>query len=149
EIIKDGWLYTGDIGQWIDGKFLKIIDRKKEMFKTSGGKYVVPQAIESKMVESPFIEQFMVIGEGEKYPAALVVPSYSNLLDWAKIHAKDLIDLSKEAFLLSEKVKEKITQEISNINIAFGKWEQIKKFAIIPNEFTIEGGELTPTLKMK
>ena len=93
EVIKDGWLYTGDIGQWGDGKFLKIIDRKKEMFKTSGGKYVVPQAIESKMVESPYIEQFMVIGDGEKFPAAFVVPSYTNLLEWAKVNAPELSKL--------------------------------------------------------
>lgn len=149
EIIKDGWLYTGDIGQWVDGKFLKIIDRKKEMFKTSGGKYVVPQSIESKMVESGFIEQFMVIGEGEKFPAAFVVPTYSNLLDWAKDFARDITSLPKDAFLKSEKVQEKITQEINRINANFGNWEQIKKISIIPEEFTIEGGELTPTLKMK
>jgi long-chain acyl-CoA synthetase len=149
EVIKDGWLYTGDIGQWIDGKYLKIIDRKKEMFKTSGGKYVVPQPIESKMVESPYIEQFMVIGEGEKFPAAFIVPSYNNLLDWAKENAKDLLSLPKNSFLKSEKVKERITQEIDRANTRFGQWEQIKKFSIISEEFTIEGGELTPTLKMK
>lgn len=149
EIIKDGWLYTGDIGQWVDGKYLKIIDRKKEMFKTSGGKYVVPQSIESKMVESGFMEQFMVIGEGEKFPAAFVVPSYSNLLDWAKDFARDITSLPKDAFLKSEKVHEKIMQEINRINTNFGNWEQIKKISIIPEEFTIEGGELTPTLKMK
>lgn len=149
EIIKDGWLYTGDIGQWIDGKYLKIIDRKKEMFKTSGGKYIVPQPIESKMVESLFIEQFMVIGEGEKFPAAFIVPSYNNLLDWAKESAMQLTSLSKEDFLAQKEIKEKITHEINRINTSFGQWEQIKKFSIIPEEFTIEGGELTPTLKMK
>jgi long-chain acyl-CoA synthetase len=149
EVIKDGWLYTGDIGQWVDGKFLKIIDRKKEMFKTSGGKYVVPQAIESKMVESPYIEQFMVVGDGEKFPAAFVVPSYTNLLEWAKVNAPELSKLAQENFLLNDKIKHKITEEIDKVNSAFGQWEQIKKFAIIPNEFTIEGGELTPTLKMK
>ena len=149
EVIKEGWLYTGDIGQWIEGKYLKIIDRKKEMFKTSGGKYIVPQAIESKMVESPFIEQFMVIGEGEKYPAAFVVPAYSNLVEWAKENAKESISNSKDEFLNKAVIREKITEEINKINKYFGQWEQIKKFAIIPNEFTIEGGELTPTLKMK
>lgn len=149
EIIKDGWLYTGDIGQWVDGRFLKIIDRKKEMFKTSGGKYVVPQAIESKMVESPFIEQFMVVGDGEKFPAAFVVPSYANLLAWAKDSSPDLLSLSEEHFLNSDQVKDKITKEINRVNNNFGQWEQIKKFSLITNEFTIEGGELTPTLKMK
>lgn len=149
EVLKDGWLATGDIGQWIDNKFLKIIDRKKEMFKTSGGKYVVPQAIESKMTESPFIEQLMVIGEGQKYPAAFVVPSYSNLLKWAKNNAPELVELEKKEFLKTIIVANKLKSEIEKINLSFGNWEKIKKYAIIPDEFTIEGGELTPTLKMK
>ncbi|MCA5005980.1 AMP-dependent synthetase/ligase [Sphingobacterium bovistauri] len=149
EVIKDGWLYTGDIGQWEDERFLKIVDRKKEMFKTSGGKYIVPQAIESKMVESPFIEQFMVIGDGEKFPAAFIVPSYSNLLAWSKDSAQGNVSLSKDQFLSSDAIKSKITEEINLVNKSFGQWEQIKKFSIIPDEFTIEGGELTPTLKMK
>ena len=149
EVIKDGWLYTGDIGQIIDGKFLKIVDRKKEMFKTSGGKYIVPTQIESKMVESDYIEQFMVVGENQKFPAALVVPSYQNLKDWAKSNANDLLDLSKEEFLVSDAVTKKISEEINRLNKNFGNWETIKKFKIIPNEFTIEGGELTPTLKLK
>jgi len=149
EIIKDGWLATGDIGQWIDNKYLKIIDRKKEMFKTSGGKYVVPQAIESKMVESPFIEQFMVVGEGEKFPAAFVVPAYNNLKEWAKENANALVSLPKDDFLFNEIIIAKINTEIEQVNLKFGKWEQIKKFAILPHEFTVETGELTPTLKMK
>ncbi|QTV05013.1 AMP-dependent synthetase/ligase [Faecalibacter bovis] len=149
EVLKDGWLYTGDIGEIIDGKFLKIVDRKKEMFKTSGGKYIVPTAIESKMVESDFIEQMMVVGETHKFPAALIVPSYQNLMDWAKANAKDLLSLSKDEFLKSETVYNKIMSEVEKGNIHFGNWEKIKKFAIIPNEFTIDGGELTPTLKLK
>lgn len=149
EVLHDGWLSTGDIGQWIDGRFLKIIDRKKEMFKTSGGKYVVPQAIESKMVESPYIEQFMVVGEGQKFPAAFVIPSYTNLLEWAKNDAKHITSLHKDEFLLCTEVLGKLNEEIAKINSNFGNWEQIKKIEIIPSEFTIEGGELTPTLKMK
>jgi len=149
EVLKDGWLHTGDIGKWVDGKYLKIIDRKKEMFKTSGGKYIVPQAIESKMVESSFIEQFMVVGDGQKYPAAFVVPSYTNLLEWSKANAISLLSLPKEDFLQNIIIEEKINTEIEKINKQFGRWEQIKKFAILPYEFTIEGGELTPTLKMK
>lgn len=149
EVLRDGWLYTGDIGQWIDGKYLKIIDRKKEMFKTSGGKYIVPQAIESKMVESPFIEQFMVIGEGQKFPAAFIVPSYTNLLEWAKTHAPSLVNLSKDRFLHCDEIFNQLSLELEKVNQIFGKWEQIKKFAIINSEFTVEGGELTPTLKMK
>ncbi|WP_286775030.1 MULTISPECIES: AMP-dependent synthetase/ligase [Sphingobacterium] len=149
EAIKDGWLYTGDIGEWVDGKFLKIIDRKKEMFKTSGGKYIVPQQIESKLVESPFIEQAMVLGEGRKFPAALIVPNYNKLLEWSKSAFHTLANLSKQDFLNSPELKQKIESELNRINQNFGGWEQIKKFAIVPNEMTVETGELTPTLKMK
>lgn len=149
EVIKDGWLYTGDIGEIIDNKFLKIVDRKKEMFKTSGGKYVVPAQIESKMVESDYIEQFMVIGDGQKFPAALVVPSYSNLKDWAKVNASDVMNLEKDKFLNSEPIVKKLNKEVERVNKNFGNWEQIKKIKILTNEFTIDGGELTPTLKLK
>lgn len=149
EVLKDGWLSTGDIGQWIDGKYLKIIDRKKEMFKTSGGKYVVPQQIESKFVESPFIEQMMVIGDGQKFPAALIVPSFINLKDWAKTNGFDFYNLEKEAFFANEIVINKIQEEVNKMNVYFGNWEQIKRFELVLNEFSIETGELTPTLKMK
>lgn len=149
EVLKDGWLYTGDIGQWVDGKFLKIVDRKKEMFKTSGGKYIVPQQLESKIVESSFIEQVMVIGESRKFPAALIVPNYANFLEWSKNSSPSLVKLSKIEFLNHPEVRQQIESELNRINQNFGNWEQIKKFAIIPNEMTIETGELTPTLKMK
>ncbi len=149
EVLKDDWLYTGDIGEWVDEKFLKIIDRKKEMFKTSGGKYIVPQQIEKILSESNYIEQIMVVGEGQKFPAALVVPSYTNCLDWAKINETALINLSREEFLSHPKIYELIGNDINTLNINFGNWEKIKKFVLIPYEFTIEGGELTPTLKMK
>lgn len=149
EVLKDGWLYTGDIGEWVDEKFLKIIDRKKEMFKTSGGKYVVPQQIEAKLSESTFIEQIMVVGEGRKFPSALIVPAYQNLMDWAKTNDSSLIQISKSEFLANAKIKTIIEEEVNRLNVNFGNWEKIKKFAIIPNEFTIETGELTPTLKMK
>ncbi len=149
EAIKDGWLYTGDIGQWVDGKFLKIIDRKKEMFKTSGGKYIVPQQIESKLVESSFIEQAMVLGEGRKFPAALIVPNYNNLLEWSRSAFPALANLSRLDFLNSPELKQKMRSELNRINQNFGSWEQIKKFIIVPDEMTVETGELTPTLKMK
>ena len=149
EVIKDGWLHTGDIGEWVENKFLKIIDRKKEMYKTSGGKYIVPQQIEMKMVESPFIEQLMVVGENEKFPGAFVVPSYTNLKIWAKTNAPEIVNLAHDDFQKSEVVKKKLEEEINILNTNFGHWEQIKKIAIIPNELTIEGGELTPTLKFK
>jgi long-chain acyl-CoA synthetase len=149
EVIKDGWLHTGDIGTFVDGKFLKITDRKKEMFKTSGGKYIAPQHLESKFSESEFIEQIMVVGDGEKFPGAFVVPSYQNLLDWAKTHATELVSKTRTEFLMESKIFDKIADEISKYNLQFGNWEQIKKFAILPDEFTIETGELTPTLKFK
>ena len=148
EVLKDGWLHTGDIGVF-EGKFLKIIDRKKEMFKTSGGKYVVPQQIEKKMIESKFIEQAMVVGEGKHYPTALIIPNYQNIIDWAKSEAKDLVNLPKEELFNHDKVKVKLQTEIDISNQSFGNWEKIKRFAIIPEEFTVETGELTPTLKLK
>ena len=149
EVLKDGWLYTGDIGEWFDGKFLKIIDRKKEMFKTSGGKYVVPQQIEKVLSESNYIEQVMVVGEGKKFPAALIVPAYEACIDWSKTNDASLLNLSREEFLHHVKIKQLIESEIERLNVNFGHWEQIKKIIILPNEFTIETGELTPTLKMK
>ncbi|MFU1856521.1 AMP-dependent synthetase/ligase [Sphingobacterium sp. NGMCC 1.201703] len=147
--IIDGWLHTGDIGKWEDERFLKIIDRKKEMFKISGGKYVIPQPIETKLVESKFIEQAMVIGDGMKFASAFIVPNYSHLLDWAKNDAPELADMSKEDFLTSPPIIKKVNQEVRRANQHFGNWEQIKKPIILKDEFTIENGELTPTLKMK
>ncbi|WP_313374229.1 long-chain fatty acid--CoA ligase [Chishuiella sp.] len=149
EVLKDGWLHTGDIGEWVDNKFLKIIDRKKEMFKTSGGKYIVPQQIEKTISESDLIEQIMVVGEGRKFPSALIIPSYDNCLEWAKNNESSIVNLPKEEFLIHPKVKDLIEIELNRLNVNFGNWEKIKKFAILPNEFTIETGELTPTLKMK
>lgn len=147
EVLKDGWLYTGDIGVF-EGKFLKIIDRKKEMFKTSGGKYIVPQQLEKKLVESKFIEQAIVVGEGKHYPGALIIPNYTNLLDWSK-DIKSLKGLSKADFIHHELIKKKIQEEVDEANVFFGNWEKVKRFAILPEEFTIESGELTPTLKLK
>ncbi|ERJ61243.1 AMP-dependent synthetase/ligase [Sphingobacterium paucimobilis] len=147
--IIDGWLHTGDIAVLEEDRFIKIIDRKKEMFKISGGKYVTPQPIEKRLVESPFIEQAMVIGDGQKFASAYIVPNYSNLLEWARTQAQDTLSLSKEEFLKQDAVLKKINSEIRLANQHFGNWEQIKKPIILQEEFTIEGGELTPTLKMK
>ncbi|SJN48724.1 AMP-dependent synthetase/ligase [Sphingobacterium faecium] len=147
--IIDGWLYTGDIGVWEDGIFLKIIDRKKELFKISGGKYVTPQPIEKKLVESKFIEQAMVVGEGMKFASAFIVPDYGHLVDWFKSEDPSLLQLSKTDFLKADKVIKKINQEVRIANQHFGNWEQIKRPIIIAQEFTIDGGELTPTLKLK
>ncbi len=147
--IIDGWLHTGDIGTWEDEVFLKIIDRKKEMFKISGGKYVVPQPIEKKLLESNYIEQAMVIGDGQKFASAFIVPNYAHLQDWSKSEAPELKGMPKDQFLTEAKVIRKINKEVQNANQHFGNWEQIKKPIILPDEFTIENGELTPTLKMK
>ncbi|WP_164112505.1 MULTISPECIES: AMP-dependent synthetase/ligase [Sphingobacterium] len=147
--IVDGWLHTGDIAVLEEDRFIKIIDRKKEMFKISGGKYVIPQPIEKRLVESPFIEQAMVIGDGQKFASAYIVPNYSNLLEWSRKNAPDIVKMSREQFLKQEVVLKKINSEIRVANQHFGNWEQIKKPIILTEEFTIESGELTPTLKMK
>lgn len=119
------------------------------MFKISGGKYVIPQPIEKKIVESAFIDQAMVIGDSQKFASAFIVPSYANLLDWAKTNKADIVDLPKEEFLKNDTIVKKINGEIRLANQHFGNWEQVKKPIILMNEFTIDGGELTPTLKMK
>ncbi len=147
--IIDGWLHTGDIGVWEDEVFLKIIDRKKEMFKISGGKYVVPQPIEKKLLESNYIEQAMVIGDGQKFASAFIVPNYAHLQDWSRNEAPELKGMPKDQFLTETKVVRKINKEVQMANQHFGNWEQIKKPIILSDEFTIENGELTPTLKMK
>ena len=148
-IDQDGWFHTGDIGIFQEEKFLKITDRKKEIFKTSGGKYIAPQAIENKFKESRFIEQIMVIGENEKFPAALIVPCFAYIKEWALRHDLNFSNDSNEIISANPKIVKRIQEEIELFNKDFGNWEQIKKFALLPNEFTIEGNELTPTLKLK
>ncbi|MDX2360793.1 MAG: AMP-dependent synthetase/ligase [Crocinitomicaceae bacterium] len=149
EVMKDGWFHTGDIGEFQEGKYLKITDRKKEIFKTSGGKYIVPQAMENKFKESRFIEQIMVIGEGEKFPAALIVPTFAFVSEWAKRKGIDLGDGSNESMISNEKVRERIQREVDQFNEGFGSWEKIKQIEFLPNELSVDGGELTPTLKLK
>lgn len=148
EVITDGYFHTGDIGNMDQDGFLKITDRKKEMFKTSGGKYIAPQLIENTMKQSRFIEQIMVIGEGQKMPAAFIQPSFDFVSEWAK---KNKIDIGKthQEISANEKVIARIQQEIDSINPKFGHWEQIKRFELTPGVWSIDGGELTPTLKLK
>lgn len=148
-IDSEGWFHTGDIGIFEEGKFLKITDRKKEIFKTSGGKYIVPQAMENKFKESRFIEQIMVIGEGEKFPAAFIVPSFAFIKEWAHRKNIDLGDASNHSIARDVHVMGRIQQEIDKFNLGFGNWEQIKRFALLEKEFSVEGEELTPTLKLK
>jgi long-chain acyl-CoA synthetase len=148
EVMKDGWFYTGDIGEWIEGRFLKITDRKKEIFKTSGGKYVAPQPIENKMKESIFIEQMIVIGAGQKFVGALIVPSFSHVRKYLEEQGKQLPATNRELILLPE-VKALIRKQLDKYNPLFSHVEQVKKFSLLPAEWTIDSGELTPSLKIK
>lgn len=147
-IDKDGWFHTGDIGELCKDGFLKITDRKKEMFKTSGGKYVAPQVVENKFKESPFIEQIMVVGEGQKHPAALIVPAFEFIKNWAKDKDYNL-GSSHEEIIKDERVIERIQREVTHYNGSFGNWEQVKKFELLPVEWSVESGELTPKLSFK
>jgi long-chain acyl-CoA synthetase len=148
EVMTGDYFHTGDKGMIDEDGFIKITGRKKEMFKTSGGKYVIPPLLEGQFKQSLFIEQIMVVGEGEKMPAALVQPNFEYIKDWIdkEGHA---IEKSNEVIATSEIVIKQIQEEISSCNQGFGKWEQIKRFELTPNEWTIEGGHLTPTMKMK
>ena len=148
EIIdKDGWLHTGDIGIFVEKRFLKITDRKKEIFKLSSGKYVAPQPIENKMKESFYIEQAMVIGENQKFASALISPNFRYLHNWAAhhhIHYRDNAEL-----IAHPKIIDRIQREVNEINKTLGQTEQIKRFKLVTEEWTPATGELSPTLKLK
>lgn len=147
EAIKDDWFYTGDIGTWVDNKFLKITDRKKEIFKISGGKYIAPLPIENKMKESPYIEQIMVVGSNEKFAGALVVPAVDKIKDYFSqlgVRIDSAVDMTNDKDVLKL-----IRKELDNFNKLFASHEQVKKFQLVPNEWTIDGGELTATMKLK
>jgi long-chain acyl-CoA synthetase len=147
ETIIDGWLHTGDIGEIIDGRYLKITDRKKELFKTSGGKYVAPQPIENKMKESPFIEQIIIIGDNRKFVSALIVPGFSKLKEWAKQQGIEYT--SNEAIIKQEAVVALIAEIVEEYNKLFNQVEQVKKFTLLPREFTIDRQEMTPKLSIR
>ncbi|MEO5571013.1 MAG: long-chain fatty acid--CoA ligase [Bacteroidia bacterium] len=144
---KDGWFHTGDIGTFVDDTFLKITDRKKEIFKTSGGKYIAPQMIENKLKESPFIEQAMIIGENEKFAAALIVPAYIYIKDWAA--RQGLTYTTHEEIAGSKEVRDQLREEIERVNKTLAQYESIKKFELLTREFSIEKGEMTPKLSLK
>jgi long-chain acyl-CoA synthetase len=147
EVIIDGYFHTGDIGEIDSEGFLKITDRKKEMFKTSGGKYIAPQLIENAMKQSRFIGEIMVIGDGEKMPAAFIQPDFDFVKKWAK---KKGIKVSSNADIVAnDKIKNRFQEEIQEINKKFGNWEQIKRFELTPDLWTVDGGQLTPTMKLK
>ena len=148
EVLKNDYFHTGDIGEIDDEGFLKITDRKKEIFKTSGGKYIAPQLIENKLKQSRFIEQVMVIGEGERMPAALIQPNFEFIHNWAENKGFDLPD-SHKGIAQDKKVIDRIQEEVDHYNQDFGKWEQIKRFELTPEEWTIDSGHLTPTMKIK
>jgi acyl-CoA synthetase (AMP-forming)/AMP-acid ligase II len=142
-----GWFHTGDIGMMVDGEFLKITDRKKEIFKLSSGKYVAPQLIENKFKESIFIEQIMVVGENEKFASALISPNFNYLHFWAskyKIHYRDNEELIKKTLVI-----ERIQREVDLVNKELGDHEKIKRFRLVCEEWSPQSGELSPTLKLR
>lgn len=147
EAIIDGWLHTGDIGIFEDNKFLRITDRKKELFKTSGGKYVAPSAIENKLKESRFIEQVIVVGAGQKFVGALVVPSFASLKDWCE--KNNVSFQSNEQVIKDPAVIAHYKDIVEGLNQYFNHVEQVKKFELLPREWSVESGEVTPKLSLK
>ena len=147
-VMTGEFFHTEDIGEIDKDGFLKITDRKKQIFKTSGGKYVAPQIVENSIKQSRFIEHIMVIGEGEKMPTALIQPNFEFIRDWAKL--KNLsIGSSNEEIAKNKQVFDRIAEDIALYNKEFGNWEHVKDFRLTPDEWTIEGGQLTPTLKTR
>lgn len=148
DVIKDGYFHTGDIGEIDSEGFLKITDRKKEMFKTSGGKYVAPQVLENQFKQSRFIEQIMVIGDGEKMPGAFIQPAFDFVKEWASRH-KIEIGSTNEEICSNPKVIARFQEDIDEANKKFGNWEQVKRFELTPDIWSIDAGHLTPTMKLK
>ena len=147
EVLKNGYFHTGDIGEIDADGFLKITDRKKEMFKTSGGKYVAPQVLENTFKQSRFIEQIMVIGDGEKMPAAFIQPNFEFVREWATRH--NLKFNTNEELCANKMVIDRIQEEIDHCNEKFGNWEKVKRFELTPDVWSIVDGHLTPTMKLK
>jgi len=148
EVIKDGYFHTGDIGIVDKDGYLKITDRKKEIFKTSGGKYIVPTLLENELKQSPFIDQIMVVGEGKKMPAALIQPNFEYLKSWCKVKQLNC-DTSEDSLVCNPVIRERFSREVALCNEKFAKWEKIKKFELTPDVWSIEEGHLTPTMKVK
>lgn len=147
EVIIDGWLHTGDIGTWEAGRFLKITDRKKELFKTSGGKYVAPQAIENKLKESSYVEQVMVTGANRKFVGALIVPAFPMLRQWMRENSIPFIN--NDEAIKNERVVDFYKDLVDSFNKYFNHVEQIKKFELLPAEWNIDTGEMTPKMSLK
>ncbi len=148
EVLKEGYFHTGDIGEVDSDGFLKITDRKKSMFKTSGGKYVAPQLIENTMKQSSFIEQILVVGDGEKMPAALIQPNWEWINQWSELKGHGISQDTSVA-CKDQKLIDRIQQEIDFHNQGFGNWEKVKTFQLTPDVWSIEAGHLTPTMKSK
>lgn len=146
-IDSEGWFHTGDIGTFVEGRFLKITDRKKEIFKTSGGKYIAPMIIENKLKESPFIEQVMVIGENQKFASALIVPAFVFIRDWCI--RKEIPYTTDEEMIKNEAVRKRIVEEVEKVNMNLAQFEKIKRPELLAREWTIEKGEMTPKLSFK
>ncbi len=147
EVLKNGFFYTGDIGEIDSDGFLKITDRKKEMFKTSGGKYVAPQLLENRLKQSFFIEQVMVVGEGEKMPAALVQPNFEFVYEWAE---KNNVQIgANDDITTNDQILAQFENEINEANESFAKWEKVKQFRLTPDIWSIDDGHLTPTMKLR
>ena len=147
-VMTDGYFHTEDIGEIDADGFLKITDRKKQIFKTSGGKYVAPQMVENSIKQSRFIEHIMVMGEGEKMPTALIQPNFEFIRDWAKLKGHNIGSSTKE-IANNKIVFDRIAEDVAFYNKEFGNWEQVKDFRLTPDEWSIEGGQLTPTLKTR
>src|SRR5690349_1432806 len=147
EVIHDGWFDTGDIGTMVNNRFLKITDRKKELFKTSGGKYVAPIAIENKLKESIYIEQIMVVGSERKFVGALIVPSFPNLKEWCRTNGVQVT--THEEMIRNPKVLDMYKDLVESFNKYFNHVEQVKRFELLANEWSVDTGEMTPKLSLK
>jgi long-chain acyl-CoA synthetase len=144
---SEGWFHTGDVGTFIEGRFLKITDRKKEIFKTSSGKYIAPLMIENKIKECRFVEQSMVVGENQKHASAIIVPSFVNFKDYCKDHSINWT--TNEEMSRHEDLKRLINEHVKLINKSLAPYEQLKRVAILSKDWSIEGGELTPKMSLK
>ncbi|MDP3463479.1 MAG: hypothetical protein Q8S18_11875, partial [Bacteroidales bacterium] len=147
EIIdSEGWVHTGDIGR-LEGKFLRITDRKKEIFKTSGGKYVAPQQVENHLKESSFIENALVVGDGKNFTAAILMPNFLHIESWCRV--KGMQYPGPKEVIKNEVIINRIQREVDHINLSLDQVEQVKKFRLIADSWSIESGELSPTMKLK
>jgi long-chain acyl-CoA synthetase len=146
-IDEEGWFHTGDIGLLEDGEYLKITDRKKEIFKTSTGKYIAPQVIEQKFRESPFIEHIIIIGENRKYTAALIVPRFEHLKGWCNV--KKIPYVGSEKVVKNVQIIRRIREEVERVNESLGRTEKVKKFRLLSDTWSVASGELSPTLKLR